>query len=261
MTDPCAVPRQSVVLLGASNLTIGWRPLMKVVTEKTSRPLEILAAIGLGRSFVGWSYVGLRGLPAIPDCGLWRSLPGNDSPPPLVFVTDLGNDIVYGHRPEAIMQHVSACIHRIFEWRPDSKIVLSGLPLESVRSMNRWRFLAARTMLFPGCFLSFDTILGRSEELDTLAADFAVRMKIPRVVPEGCWYGVDPIHVLRPLREEAFRRFLSHWPEPEAPGSAAAANDLLRMPAPIAAERRTLRFTRHTAQPVYASPMAVVSSW
>lgn len=75
----------------------------------------------------------LRRLPGIIDCGLWdnlrstslsagsplqsrvrqdRDLQGSDRPP-LVLVTDLGNDIVYMHSPEKILEAASRCVRKI----------------------------------------------------------------------------------------------------------------------------------------------------
>src|SRR4051794_31255557 len=60
-----------VVLLGASNVTIGFGVLTRLVRAGFRGPIDLRAALGHGRSYGAWSSLLVRSLPAITQCGLW----------------------------------------------------------------------------------------------------------------------------------------------------------------------------------------------
>lgn len=280
-----ALHRQPVILLGASNLTIGWRHLLRALQATVQGPIDLQVALGMGRSYVDTSSFWFRGLPGIVHCGLWNNLPLQDSQPPLVLITDVGNDIVYGHKPQIIVDAVAECVRRIRSRRPDSQIVITGLPIASLESVQRLQFLVARTALFPVCFLSLTEILQNALSIDAGIRQLAGQLQIPYVVPEAGWYGKDPIHVLRHLREPVFRKFFSHWrtrddgSDPTTPDLAnvtrphlgrAILDDGLHpttldlaafVPLPSSASRTVCWIKRRTAQPVFDLDELRVSAW
>ena len=119
MSQPLPEDRQTVLLLGASNLTLGWKPALKALSDTVPGPLDVRVSLGMGRSYVDWSGFWLRRLPGIVNCGLWDSLQDSGSKPPLVLITDLGNDIVYGGagadtaRNSAAKNHASERFERV----------------------------------------------------------------------------------------------------------------------------------------------------
>lgn len=259
MIEPVAEDRQTIILLGASNLTLGWKPALRALQATVPGPLDVRVSLGMGRSYVDWSGFWLRRLPGIANCGLWDSLPKTASKPPLVLVTDLGNDIVYMHSPETIFQTATDCIRKIQTWRSDARIVLTGLPLASLRSVGPVRFVIARSILFPGCGMPFEEIVEKSVALDQSIRQFAQANNFPCIIPPGEWYRADPIHVIPPLREQVFRLFFSHW-NPERLFSAEPKT----LPAarlPTSALRTIAGFERRAQQPVFQSPELVVSAW
>ena len=259
MSSPAAEDRQSVILLGASNLTMGWKPVLKALQSTVPGPLDIRVSLGMGRSYVDWSSFWLRRLPGIVDCGLWDSLPSAGARPPLVLVTDLGNDIVYMHDPDRIFQAVTECIQRIQHWRPDAKIVLTGLPLCALRPVDTLRFVIARTILFPRCLMPFKEILNKAETLDEMVQKYAADNHFPFVIPQAEWYRADPIHVIAPLREKVFRQFFSHW-KTEVPATVESRT-LPRAGLPSSAVKTFAGFECKSQQPVFNSPELVVSAW
>ena len=181
-----------VIALGASNLTRGLPAVVSTARDRWGRAVEILAALGLGRSYGSESRVGVRTLPGILQSGLWRQLEALDPAPTRGLITDVGNDILYGASPSDIVAWVEECVARL---RPHtSDIVLTDLPLVSVRRLSRPKFLFFRTVLFPRCRLSLGQVVERTVEvtagLETLAATRGLRFF--RLKPD--WYGVDPIH-------------------------------------------------------------------
>ncbi len=263
MTDHSATsdPQvQQIVLLGASNLVLGWSALINSLRQLTAAPLNLNVAIGMGRSYIKTSAVWFRQLPSINASGLWGHLPQDLSQPPRVLITDLGNDIVYLFEAHEIAASVRRSIERILAWRSDAKIVMTGLPLDSVARIGRVRYLVARTVLFPGCVLPHSTILARSYALQQLAQDLAAEYRISFVQPESHWYGLDPIHVLSKYRATAFLKYFAPF-DLATPASIDQASAIKRVPLPTAAERRLFWRNKTVEQPVFESPDFVVSAW
>ena len=251
--------KQSVILLGASNLTLGWKPAVRALQQSVPGDIDLRVCLGMGRSYIDWSAVLLRRLPGIVQCGLWENLPATGSVSPLVLMTDIGNDIVYMRDPEDIFRTVEECLRRIRTWRPDARIAMTGLPLPSVEAMGKTRFLLMRTVLFPGCLMTFQQICERSRLLNGLLESYVQKHQIPFLNPEAAWYRSDPIHVIPPLREDVFRKFFSLW---DVETASVTLDEHAAQPAlPVTAVRTVAGFSRRTSQPVYQSPRLVVSAW
>jgi hypothetical protein len=102
---------------------------------------------------------------------------------------------------------------------------VTQLPLQSLRRLQRWRYLAARTLLFPLSRLPHGEALARVEALQQGLRRLSERRGIELLEPAAHWYGADPIHIRRRFRSEAWRRFLAV----ETTGVAVApARDLCR---------------------------------
>lgn len=257
--DTSSIEKQSVVLLGASNLTLGWKPAIRALRQVITGPIDLRVCLGMGRSYIDWSTVLLRRLPGIIQCGLWENLPTAGASSPLVLMTDIGNDIVYTRDPEEIFQTVVECHQRIRAWREDARIAMTGLPLPSVEAMGRFRFLLMRTIMFPGCQMTFQQICERSRSLNLLLENYVRKHQIGFINPQGEWYHSDPIHVIPSLREKVFSQYFSLWNVAEKTQSAAPAEVVPALPA--TAVRTVAGFARQTSQPVFQSPELVVSAW
>lgn len=255
------LPQQQIVLLGASNLVLGWPALMRSLRELTAAPLNLNVAIGMGRSYIKTSAVWFRQLPSINSSALWNHLPGDMELAPRVLITDIGNDLVYLFEPNEIASSIKRSIERILAWRSDARIVMTGLPLDSVARIGRVRYLVARSILFPGCFLAHSTILSRSCALQKLVQDLATEYRITFVEPESHWYGVDPIHVLRKYRETAFLKYFAPFDLAPSGSAANLGTTKMRIPLPTAAERKVFWREKFVQQPVYQSTDCVVSAW
>jgi hypothetical protein len=168
--------------------------------------VEILAALGLGRSYGLPSRVGVRTLPGILQSGLWRQLETLDPAATRALITDVGNDILYGAPSSDIVAWVGECVARLR--RHASDIVLTDLPLATVRRISRPKFFFFRTVLVPRCRLSLGQVVERMEEvsagLETLAGTRGIRFF--RLKPH--WYGFDPVHIRPGLWRSAWREIL-----------------------------------------------------
>jgi hypothetical protein len=195
-----------VVALGASNLTRGFQTVVSAARAAWGPRVEILAALGHGRSYGAHSQVVFRRLPGILESGLWSELEARPPAATRGLVTDVGNDIAYGYSVEQTLGWVQDALGRLSRITRD--IVLTDMPLASLRRLSELKFLAFRAVLVPSCRLSLAEILGRAERvnagLEALAASSGARL----VRLDPSWYGFDPIHV-RPSRwREAWHRIL-----------------------------------------------------
>lgn len=195
-----------IVALGASNLTRGFPAVVTAVREAWGPGIEVMAALGLGRSYGGRSRVLARTLPSILECGLWRDLAALPPARTRGLVTDVGNDILYGASADEILAWVEEALVRLRRFTDD--IVITDLPMTSIRNLSKARFLVFRSILVPSCRLSFQEVLESAERVNAglarLAATYGARPSYLK--PE--WYGIDPVHVRHSLWRAAWREIL-----------------------------------------------------
>ncbi|HEX3129056.1 MAG TPA: hypothetical protein VH394_17110, partial [Thermoanaerobaculia bacterium] len=159
-------PTLRVILLGASNVKMGFPQILTRLRAGAGEPLEILAALGHGRSFGLWSHLlGIRQLPGIVDCRLWDDLGRRPPLPTVALVTDVGNDLLYGASAPQIAGWVGTCLDRLAE--RGAEIVLTLLPVASLVKVSPVRYHLVRSILFPGRrAASWDAMLESVRELD-----------------------------------------------------------------------------------------------
>jgi hypothetical protein len=200
------------VLLGASNLAIGLDAVLRAAASRLGAPLEVLAALGRGRSYGTDSWFLVRRMPGIADCGLWRSLVEGGRRPTWALVTDVGNDLPFGVAPETILGWVEAALDRLE--RAGARTVITSLPLENLRRLPAWEFELWRRLIFPLHRTSRERVMGGAEMVDAGLRRLARERSIALAQMQPQWYGLDPIHVRRTRRDEAWDRILAGWGEP-----------------------------------------------
>ena len=219
--SPRTPPRRAI-FLGASNLVNGLATILDVARQMWGGPLDVLAAIGHGRSYGLRKSVLGRALPGIDECGLWPALQGRAPAPTAALVTDIGNDLLYDVDVPQIAGWVEACVDRL--QRAGARIVLTPLPLCNLATLPPARFRVLRRILFPGCTLSHATVRERAEELDRRVRGLARERGLRLAEHRPQWYGFDPIHIRRRHRRAAWHAVLSHWSDaPPAPAAARAS--------------------------------------
>lgn len=205
--------RQPVVLLGASNLTLGFPLLLKLLQRSFPGPVEVFAAHGHGRSFGISSTVFARSLPGITVSRLFGDLEQaleSSTAAPCVLITDIGNDVMYGVPVPQILEWVEACVEACAVH--EAHITLTQLPLASLQTLGPRRFRIARSLLFPRAKLTWDELLPVVEQLAAGVRNLAERRHAQLIAPRADWYGLDPIHIRRSARPEAWREIVSAWP-------------------------------------------------
>jgi hypothetical protein len=198
-----------VVLLGASNVTRGISTIVETASRVLGGPLDVWAAFGHGRSYGMASRVLGRELPGIVECGLWPALTRAPTLATAALITDVGNDIVYGASVAEIVAWVQSCVEQLT--RLNARIVMTQLPLQTVRTISERRFRFFRSILFPSSRVPLRTAVDRAIELNERLCDLCARHAIAFVEPRPAWYGFDPIHIRMRHWPQAWLEMLRPW--------------------------------------------------
>lgn len=199
-----------VVLLGASNLTMGFPIVAALATAGRGRtPYRLLAAAGHGRGYALPSRVLGRRLPPIAGCGLWSELAREPGLPTRALVADAGNDLAYGAGVAATTAAIASCLERLRVTGAEAVVVLP--PLAGIKRLTPARFLVLRSLFFPGRGFGLDPILERlrrlAAELRRLASETGARA----VELDPAWLGSDGIHLRWRRRRHAWEALLAGW--------------------------------------------------
>lgn len=207
-----------VVALGASNLTRCFQIIVSTAQSVWGSDVEVMAALGHGRSYGAPSRFIVRTLPSILKSGLWVEL---ERRPPMVtrgLVTDVGNDILYGFSVEQTLGWVEEALVRLRAVTND--IVLTDLPLASVSRLSNIKFLAFRSVLSPSCRLSLAEVTDRAERVNDGLATLSTAYGVKFFRLDPAWYGFDPIHMRPSHWRLAWQHILGAQPEPMSHGGS-----------------------------------------
>jgi hypothetical protein len=230
------------ILLGASNLRISLPFVLDRLRRRAGGPVEVFTACGHGRSYGTWSrFLGVRRLPGISGCGLWRELGRRPLLPIFALVSDPGNDLVYGAGVKQVAGWVESCLDRLGS---ETEIVMTLLPLARLERLSPWQVRMAVSLLFPGRSAPWPSLLERARELDEQLRRIGREHGARLVEPEAEWYGLDPIHPRRSRRWEIWARAIPLGPAGPPPSGR------LQIPLFAAEETRILGLSLHRLQPV-----------
>ena len=203
-------PALRAVLLGASNVTLSLPAWVARLRGAAGGPVEVLTACGNGRSYgIESRFLFLRRLPGILDCGLWEELARRPPLPTVALVADVGNDILYGQPVERIAGWVDTCLARLAGQGARAVLATGSLPV--IEAVGPLRYLALRTLAFPGRTLPFAPARERALALDTALRRLAAAHGVPLLVPEPWWYRGDPLHFRPSCRALACDAALAAW--------------------------------------------------
>lgn len=234
-----------VVLLGASNLTLGLRTVLGLARALLpDGPMTVFVAAGHGRSYGQWSRVGIRALPGILECDLWAALAAAPPAPTYALVTDIGNDLAYGVAPAVLAGWVAACLERL----DGATVAMTRLPAASLARLPRWRYHLAKAVLFPGRRLPHGLLQARVAEVDDRLAELAARRGHALVEPRPEWYLPDAIHLRPRQRARAWAEML-RWRRGSPVPAGPPRPPRWRGGRPAPAYRRLAGVTLRRAQP------------
>ncbi len=238
-----------VVLLGASNLTMGIGPVLELTHRAWGRPLEVLAALGHGRSYGRASRVFGRQLPGILECGLWRQLALRADVPTAALVTDIGNDILYEEPVARIADWVEQCFDRLAA--AGARTMVTLLPVDNLRTLSPLRFRFMRTILVPRCRLSLAETGRRAQEVNRRVRRLATERGFGIVPLRPEWYGFDPIHIRFRHRRPAWTEMLAGWSDggDSTPPARVSSVRTLYLRSRLPERRRLWGFEQRGRQP------------
>jgi hypothetical protein len=209
------MPSRRVVLLGASNLTLSFPTLIATSRAVWGEPVEIMAAMGHGRSYGQDTSVFGRKISGIFPCALWQDLQNRPPMPTAALVTDIGNDLLYGVAPGKLLEWVSQCLDRLAEAK--ASVVVTQLPIENLDRLSEARFRFFRRILFPRNRHTLADVKALARTLNERLIDLGKTRNIPVIPVSRAWYGLDPIHLTRRARRIAWPMLLSTWRAVDAP--------------------------------------------
>jgi hypothetical protein len=201
--------KRRVILLGASNLTRAISTVVGIAQETLDGPLDIVAALGHGRSFGMWSRVLFRELPGINTCALWDEIERRPRLETVALITDIGNDIFYGASVNEIMSWVDFVLNRLRDLGARSTITL--LPIENADRISPWRFRLMRRIMFQRCRLELCDVRSMIVELNDRLRALAKSREVAVAAQRTEWYGFDPIHIRMRDWPRAWTEILSNW--------------------------------------------------
>jgi len=203
------LPRQRAILLGASNLTNAFRAILPRIQELRGEAVDVLAALGHGRSY-GWrtNVIG-RELPSIRDCGIWAKWAREIELPTVALVTDLGNDLFYGATAAEILAWVDDCLTRLSP--RCERVVVTLVPMANAAGISEGRYTALRDVCFRQCQLSLEQMRAAAAALNDGLAELAARHRTALIDQPARWYGWDPIHHRKNIWPEVWGTTLASW--------------------------------------------------
>lgn len=222
--------------LGASNLTLGFSTVLATARSAWGPNVEVLAALGYGRSYGAPSTIAIRTLPGILQSGLWADLARRPEAPTCGLLTDVGDDIMYGETPGQILAWVEEAADRLRAHAED--VVLTDLPVASIRRLSPSAFLFFRSIFFPRCRLGRHEVFDRVEQVNTGLAHLAKDRGCRLAHLARSWYSFDPIHLRPGAWSEAWRDIILGESSNDV-ASRFAPLELLRVHT-LAPERRSL---------------------
>jgi hypothetical protein len=242
-------PARRVILLGASNLVRSFPTVVATVRQTWSDPVDIMVAMGHGRSYGQDSVVLGRKISGIFPCALWQDLQNRPQLPTSALVTDIGNDILYGISSKLILSWVERCLDRLVE--AGAATIVTQLPAGSIERLGERRFQFFRRLFFPRSKL---TLAGAREQMQEINAGLLAlgeSRKIPVIPVSASWYGLDPIQLKRAMKRTAWPALTAAWRDGAEPitmtPSSWWSGAYLSALAP--SERSIFGFSRRAAQP------------
>ena len=208
-----------------------------------------MGAMGHGRSYGHDSLVCGRKISGIFPCALWQDLQKRAKLPTTALVTDIGNDLLYGRTPDRLLDWVEGCLDRLAE--AGAATTVTQMPVESIERLSERRFRFFRRLLFPRSTLTLADAKELVREVNNRLIALGAARNISVIPVSALWYGIDPIHLKRRAKREAWPALLAGWRA--ADESIAPAKSSLWLSAYLAAlapaEHARFGIEQRTAQP------------
>ncbi|MDA1013481.1 MAG: hypothetical protein O3A00_03385 [Planctomycetota bacterium] len=225
MTTPQFAGATTVVLLGASNVSISMRRILGLLQAGLTGTIDVWAACGFGRSYGIESKFLANRYTGITKCEMWEPLLATKPDRCVAMITDVGNDLLYGVDVDTIIEWAEWCLQKLAGLK--TEVVISLPPIERVEQLSPWQFAIAQRILYPSGRgrLKHATVMTQVRQLTAEIGKLAERHGAQVVAPRLEWYGVDPIHIRRSRRTEAYSAMFSRWSCWSPPEEIGTAGD------------------------------------
>jgi hypothetical protein len=202
-------PSRRLILLGASNLTRSFATVVATARATWGEPVEIMAAMGHGRSYGQDSRVLGRKISGIFPCALWQDLQNRTPIPTAALLTDIGNDLMYGVPHDRLQNWIERCLDRLEE--AGASVVITQLPVASVEALGELRFQFYRRLFIPGRRLTLEGAKAMVRSFNERLIRLGELRKTPVISVADAWYGLDPIHIRRRVFRAAWGSMMESW--------------------------------------------------
>lgn len=115
-----------------------------------------------------------------------------NSAPISAVITDIGNDLGYEVPVDTLLEWVAGCMDHLQQL--GANVVVTDIPVDTIRDVRQAKFLLFRTVLFPACRLNREELTCRVQSLREGLLELAESKNITVIPVQNHWYGFDPIH-------------------------------------------------------------------
>ena len=194
----------SIILLGASNLARGYYSLTRCIKNNLgSRPVAFFNALGPGRAYCAFGGVMNVVYPPIGSSPLFSRAKGqaHEASQKIAFLTDLGNDIMYGVPVEKIVAEIRSIVRQLATM--DADTLITPIPATLTSQLTPARFRILKAVFFPRSAVARLEAIAAVKEINQ-AIDAGLGDRVTVVRGLGNFMGWDKIHY-------AHRNFAEVW--------------------------------------------------
>jgi hypothetical protein len=209
----------------------------------------MMVAMGHGRSYGQDSLVLGRKISGIFPCALWQDLQKRAKLPTTAFVTDIGNDLLYGATPDRLLEWVARCLDRLAE--AGAATIVTQMPVGNIERLSERRFQFFRRLFFPRSTLTLVDAKRFAREINERLIALGESRNLSVIPVSPSWYGLDPIHLTWRAKREAWSTLLAGWQTTNEPLALQRSSlwTAAYLSALVPFERSRFGIRRRTVQP------------
>ena len=192
--EPSSKDKLLFLFMGASNLSRGYSLLTRYLSRCLGvQNIEFLNALGPGRGFCAKGGMFNFIYSPIQDCQIIEAVDKKTKIPRVVLITDLGNDLMYGVTPDALIECLDTLIDRMLKWNAD--IFLTSIHINMKKDISRRTFYILRFIFYPNSKINYEEtdsfIIKVNEYLEEKTRK---NQKVHLITGMESYTGLDKIH-------------------------------------------------------------------
>jgi hypothetical protein len=182
------------IFLGASNLSRSFYGLKRCIKRcMLPRTTSFLHAMGPGRGYVSRGGILNAVYTPIIDSGIFEEVRNKKikDQQVIAFITDIGNDIMYGASPEEIIGGLQLLFNVLDEFATD--VFITSIPVDLENDISELYFHILRKVFFPRSPVTFSQALNNIKSINQFIFQSS-NQKISVVNDMKPFCGIDKIH-------------------------------------------------------------------